>query len=778
MLDDVFAAQPTPPSHSANEPEETGKAFLDILALSKKPLYEGAKLSVLDAILQLMAVKAGYGCSRGCSEAFLGVWANSLPKGHELQKTMHEYANDNYCRKCGSSRYIEVVDEQGQKQQLKIPMKVLRYLDFIKRLQRLFITEESAKMMKWHKEGKRNNPNKIVHPSEGEAWKSFDIEYPEEAAEAGNVRIAISIDGFNPYGMSSGPYSCWPVFVIPLNLPPGAIMQRKTMFLSLIIPGPEYLGKNLSMFMQPLVDDLHHSWYFPRLTYDRHLQKNFLMKLPYFKDFKLQYNIDVMHTEKNVAESLFRTILNIPDKTKDNVNARVDQQNICDRPRLHMQPPTGSQKSWFKPDADFVLKKDHKMEAFKWLKHVVKFTDGYAPNISKGVNLSTGKVTGLKSHDYHVWIERIMPVMVRGYVPKRVWRVLAELRHFFHTLCAKEVCPEMIKEMHKNAPELICKLEKIFPPGFFTPMTHLILHLANEVLLGAPVQNHWQYGPERQNKHLRQKCGNKAKIEASLAEAVILEEVADLRTTRFVDEEWTGMLPATKAEALALLRKGADGRKNFIAWFMEKGNDPNESIDEELRWVSMGFDPAVMTCEKYDVNGYRFHTEEHQNSRPDPKTINTGVFTEGDNKVDYYGRVELTFKCGREHLSFNVFKCRWFDPKNGLRHMPSKEYLKGWEVVFKVSPHGKLPDPNDDDYYNINPMTYEGVFFQEEHDDVVRNKEDDDLGYVDLDPNDDDARLDGEAVVNQRDIIMIENLNEDADDEEEPPLPFANHGQV
>ncbi|XP_048548724.1 uncharacterized protein LOC125528275 [Triticum urartu] len=71
-------------------------------------------------------------------------------------------------------------------------------------------------------------------------------------------------------------------------------------------------------------------------------------------------------------------------------------------------------------------------------------------------------------------------------------------------------------------------------------------------------------------------------------------------------------------------------------------------------------------------------------------------------------------------------------------------------------------------------MTYEGVFYQEEHDDVVRNNEDDDLGYVDLDPNDDDARIDGEAVVNQRDIIMLEKLNEDADDEEEPPPPSDN----
>ena len=81
-----------------------------------------------------------------------------------------------------------------------------------------------------------------------------------------------------------------------------------------------------------------------------------------------------------------------------------------------------------------------------------------------------------------------------------------------------------------------------------------------------------------------------------------------------------------------------------------------------------------------------------------------------------------------------------------------KEYLKGWEVVFKVSPHGKLPDPNDDDYYNINPMTYEGVFYQEQHDDVDPNDDDDDLGDVDVDTNDDDARNDGEAIVNENDI--------------------------
>ena len=98
-------------------------------------------------------------------------------------------------------------------------------------------------------------------------------------------------------------------------------------------------------------------------------------------------------------------------------------------------------------------------------------------------------------------------------------------------------------------------------------------------------------------------------------------------------------------------------------------------MNDELRWVSMGFESRVMSCDKYDVNGYRFHTEAHQNKRPDPKTINTGVFPKGDNKIKYYGRVgkiyELSFRHGREELSLVVFKCRWFDPEKGQRHTPS-----------------------------------------------------------------------------------------------------------
>jgi hypothetical protein len=43
----------------------------------------------------------------------------------------------------------------------------------------------------------------------------------------------------------------------------------------------------------------------------------------------------------------------------------------------------------------------------------------------------------------------------------------------------------------------------------------------------------------------------------------------------------------------------------------------------------------------------------------------------------------------------------------------TKEHLKGWDVVYKVSPHVRLPVPNDEDY-NLDPDTYDGEFFQED----------------------------------------------------------------
>jgi hypothetical protein len=100
------------------------------------------------------------------------------------------------------------------------------------------------------------------------------------------------------------------------------------------------------------------------------------------------------------------------------------------------------------------------------------------------VNFETMRINGLKSHDYHIFIERLLPVMIRGYLTENVWQVMAELSFFFHQLCVKEIDPVVISSIEREAAVLLCKLEKIFPPDFFNPMQHLILHLPYEARMG------------------------------------------------------------------------------------------------------------------------------------------------------------------------------------------------------------------------------------------------------------------------------------------------------
>jgi hypothetical protein len=52
-------------------------------------------------------------------------------------------------------------------------------LPIIPRLKRLFMSEEIAKYMGSHKESYSDKPGVMMHPSDGEAWKHFDKEFPE-----------------------------------------------------------------------------------------------------------------------------------------------------------------------------------------------------------------------------------------------------------------------------------------------------------------------------------------------------------------------------------------------------------------------------------------------------------------------------------------------------------------------------------------------------------------------------------------------------------------------
>jgi hypothetical protein len=161
--------------------------------------------------------------------------------------------------------------------------------------------------------------------------------------------------------------------------------------------------------------------------------------------------------------------------------------------------------------------------------------------------------------------------MVRGYLPDHIWKVLAELSYFFHILCAKELSKKQVKKFEEAAPVLLCKLEKIYPPGFFNPMQHMIFHLPYEARMGGPVHGRWCYSIERVLKVLRTMTRNKNKIEAYIAEAYCTEEVTNFTTKYYADtlpsvHNPTPRYNANENESNLSLSKGQLGRASVATY--------------------------------------------------------------------------------------------------------------------------------------------------------------------------------------------------------------------
>ncbi|KAK3225734.1 hypothetical protein Dsin_005596 [Dipteronia sinensis] len=75
-----------------------------------------------------------------------------------------------------------------------------------------------------------------------------------------NVRLGLSTDGFNSFGNISNAYNMWLVVLVPYNLPPWKCMKTPFLMMSLLIPGPQALGKDIDVYLRPLIDELKDLW--------------------------------------------------------------------------------------------------------------------------------------------------------------------------------------------------------------------------------------------------------------------------------------------------------------------------------------------------------------------------------------------------------------------------------------------------------------------------------------------------------------------------------------
>jgi hypothetical protein len=184
-----------------------------------------------------------------------------------------EHKDNTECMHCDRYRYVKMINEDGAPITTKVVVKQLYYIPITLRLKLLFLCEETTQQMMWHKEGICDSEDTDImsHPVNAEAWHALDRFDPKFARDYRSVRLGLSTDSFQPYGSDSTVYSCWPIFVMPYNLPPNKYLKEGFIFLALLISGLKEPKKQINIFLCPLMKELKELWQGID-AYDSHLK--------------------------------------------------------------------------------------------------------------------------------------------------------------------------------------------------------------------------------------------------------------------------------------------------------------------------------------------------------------------------------------------------------------------------------------------------------------------------------------------------------------------------
>ncbi|KAK1423448.1 hypothetical protein QVD17_18751 [Tagetes erecta] len=282
-LDDVMAEQNTNEETTAQERIGLESDYDALFKELNTELYPGCSwMSSLNFLAKLMHIKVINKWTNSSFDQLLELLKVALPKENKIPtshyeakkklkkiglgyESIHACINDcalfykenelmQNCPVCNESRWVDK-NTKGK----KVPQKVLRYFPLTDRLRRRYSSRFTAKDMIWHNTG-RSTDGIMRHPVDGKAWQEFDKRHHEFAKEPRNVCLGLAADGFNPFGNLSQTYSMWPVVLTTYNTPPWLCMKESSFMLTLLIPGPKSPGKDIDVFLRPLVDELKELW--------------------------------------------------------------------------------------------------------------------------------------------------------------------------------------------------------------------------------------------------------------------------------------------------------------------------------------------------------------------------------------------------------------------------------------------------------------------------------------------------------------------------------------
>jgi len=429
-------------------------------------------------------------------------------------------------------------------------------------------------------------------------------------------------------------------------------------------------------------------------------KKSIFWELPYWVDLEVRSSIDVMHVTKNLCVNLLG-FLGVYGKSKDTPEAREDQQRMKDP--YHRHTDKGRLSS-------YALTKAEKEIFFECLRSI-KVPAGFSSNIKGIINMAEKKFQNLKSHDCHVIMTQLLPVALRGLLPENVRVPIVKLCAFLNAISQKVIDHASLERLQKDVVQCLVSFELVFPPSFFNIMTHLLVHLVDEIAILGPVFLHNMFPFERFMGVLKKYVRNRARPEGSISKGYGTEEVIEFCVDFIPDLKPIGV-PESRYEG-RLSGKGTLGKKAkifqdghsltqahytvlqssiFVQPYIEEHKNvlrskfPGEddqwiqvkhmesfgswlqlrlmhdtTIGNQLYLLAATPSETVLTFQGYEINGNTFYTvAQDKKSTNQNSGVRFDATNEDGTKDTYYGYIDEIWELDYgPTFKVPLFRCSW-----------------------------------------------------------------------------------------------------------------------
>ncbi|XP_026410581.1 uncharacterized protein LOC113305794 [Papaver somniferum] len=213
------------------------KKKLSAAERARVPLYPSCPKgkSALYVAIMVNNIKTQYAISDNGMTAMLELIKELLPEKTPCQ----DKSSLLKCPVCQEPRYVRVFNDERKLTQ--VAQKTLRHFPIIARLKRFYSIPWIAEAMLWHFRAQKDI-NVMRHPVDSSAWRCADSFFPEFLRKH------------------------------------GMLLLREFSMLCLLISGPRAPGKDIDVYLQPLIEELKELWNDGVMTFDSFTGSEFLMR--------------------------------------------------------------------------------------------------------------------------------------------------------------------------------------------------------------------------------------------------------------------------------------------------------------------------------------------------------------------------------------------------------------------------------------------------------------------------------------------------------------------